>query len=253
MANKYPDAQVIAFDMVPSKIRRKSVPTNFRFELRDANLPMDHWNNSFDFVQVRAAQEGIAEFELFLYKMARILRPGGVLLLGGGDTQFYDEDSNPLGGDENGPRFTWIQKLFSKIIPIFQAKSPTRDAREQWEGWLKRNPNFELVETWNMKTAVGPWQTDMTLAVHRASTLLRENMILLSESFTPLMLDAGHSVEEVERIKKEMRRELMEEKPHVFANWVWTICRKKGDIDVEGTWIPPPPSDRPPPTESPAK
>lgn len=42
---------------------------------------MGHYAGMFNLVHVRSADAGINNFERFLYELAQVLRPGGVLLL----------------------------------------------------------------------------------------------------------------------------------------------------------------------------
>ncbi|KAG8925848.1 hypothetical protein FRC01_009617 [Tulasnella sp. 417] len=96
MARKYPHAEVVGIDLAPPLVPLESIPENCRFELDDANLSLSHYTNSFDVVHVRASDSGIKDFDTYLYNLAEILRPGGLLILGSGDPQFYDENVEAL-------------------------------------------------------------------------------------------------------------------------------------------------------------
>lgn len=82
MALQFPHVEVVGLDLVPpATVMEASIPPNCRFEVDDANLPMEHYDNCFNVVHVRSADQGINDFESFLYEIARTLRPSGVLLL----------------------------------------------------------------------------------------------------------------------------------------------------------------------------
>lgn len=82
MALQFPHVEVVGLDLVPpATVTETSVPPNCRFEVDDANLSFEHYDNYFNVVHVRSTEPGINDFQGFLYEIARTLRPGGVLLL----------------------------------------------------------------------------------------------------------------------------------------------------------------------------
>ncbi|KAG8955737.1 hypothetical protein FRC04_007728 [Tulasnella sp. 424] len=82
MALQFPHAEVVGLDLVPpATVAETAIPPNCRFEVDDANLSFEHYKECFNVVHVRSADQGINDFESFLYEIARTLRPNGVLLL----------------------------------------------------------------------------------------------------------------------------------------------------------------------------
>ncbi|KAG8955733.1 hypothetical protein FRC04_007724 [Tulasnella sp. 424] len=82
MALQFPHVEVVGLDLVPpATVTETSVPPNCRFEVDDANLSFEHYDNCFNVVHMRSSEPGINDFQGFLYEIARTLRPGGVLLL----------------------------------------------------------------------------------------------------------------------------------------------------------------------------
>ncbi|KAG9017238.1 hypothetical protein FRB90_001256 [Tulasnella sp. 427] len=103
MALQFPHAQVIGLDLVPpAKVGEMIIPPNCRFEVDDANLTFEHYHQFFRLVHVRSADQGINDFESFLYEIARTLLPGGILLLVTGYPQIYDVDKKPFPVVEEG-------------------------------------------------------------------------------------------------------------------------------------------------------
>ncbi|KAG8976990.1 endoplasmic reticulum retention protein [Tulasnella sp. 425] len=203
MARKYPHAEVVGLDLAPPLVPLDSIPENCRFELDDANLSLSHYANSFDVVHARASDPGIKDFDTFLYNMAEILRPGGVLILGSGDPQFYDENVEPLPiVSEGQPRFRWIQRVFAAVYSAYKGTGAIVDWPRTWHKLIEGNPNYEHVTTWQMKMPLGPWPQGLSMEHKRGSILLRNNLINILGSFTPLLLQDGYKLETIERWKQ---------------------------------------------------
>ncbi|KAJ7343431.1 S-adenosyl-L-methionine-dependent methyltransferase, partial [Mycena albidolilacea] len=59
-----------------------SAPIQFQFEIWDANVPeMPYEDAYFDLIHARAIHTGIRDYPHFLAEVARILRPGGLIIL----------------------------------------------------------------------------------------------------------------------------------------------------------------------------
>lgn len=241
MARRYPHAEVVGIDLAPPLIPLESIPENCRFELDDANLSLSHYTNTFDLVHVRASDAGIKDFGTFLYNLAEVLRPGGLLILGSGDPQFYNENLEALPlVSEGQPGFRWIQRLFVEVHSAWKGTGAILDWRRTWHRLSEENPNYEHVTTWQMKMPLGPWPQGLSLEHKRGSILLRNNMLNLLSSFTPLFLQDGYSPETIERWKQGTEKELLEMRLHTYANWTWTICQKRRGV----TWIRNPKGDQ---------
>ncbi|KAG9028012.1 hypothetical protein FS837_004014, partial [Tulasnella sp. UAMH 9824] len=85
IALQFPHAEVVGLDLVPpATVTETTVPPNCRFEVDDANLSFEHYENCFNLVHMRSSEAGINDFQGFLYEIARTLRPGGVLIIATG-------------------------------------------------------------------------------------------------------------------------------------------------------------------------
>lgn len=85
IALQFPHAEVVGLDLVPpATVTETTVPPNCRFEVDDANLSFEHYENCFNVVHMRSSEAGINDCEGFLYEIARTLRPGGVLIIATG-------------------------------------------------------------------------------------------------------------------------------------------------------------------------
>lgn len=86
MALQFPHVEVLGIDLVPPVLLTvDTIPHNCRFEVDDANLSMTHHKDYFDVVQVRCVDQGINDYNGFLYEIAQTIRPGGMLIVCHGD------------------------------------------------------------------------------------------------------------------------------------------------------------------------
>jgi len=121
--SKYPHVQVIGTDLAPAVMNENDIPSNCRFELDDVHRGLAHFYDQMDLVHMRAISAGvsprcllpmprapfhssfsgtllyhlknnpqIANYPETIREIIRCLKPGGLLLLGEGDTEFYSED-----------------------------------------------------------------------------------------------------------------------------------------------------------------
>jgi ubiquinone/menaquinone biosynthesis C-methylase UbiE len=77
MADEYPDAEVIGFDISP--IQPAWVPPNCKFYIDDAQLEWTFGEAEFDFVHIRALYGSISDWTELYRQAFRALRPGGYL------------------------------------------------------------------------------------------------------------------------------------------------------------------------------
>lgn len=82
MAKEFPHAIVTGMDVARPKVldSPELIPSNCKLEIADANEEHEEYLNRFSVVHTRCAQQGISDFDLLLYKAAKWLKPGGVLL-----------------------------------------------------------------------------------------------------------------------------------------------------------------------------
>ncbi|THU88391.1 S-adenosyl-L-methionine-dependent methyltransferase [Dendrothele bispora CBS 962.96] len=80
MADEFPRAEVIGIDLAP--LQPRNVPPNCTFELCDINQsPIPYPDNYFDLIHARSMHTGITDYPKMIREIARLLRPGGLVLL----------------------------------------------------------------------------------------------------------------------------------------------------------------------------
>ncbi|KAG8914671.1 hypothetical protein FRC00_011592, partial [Tulasnella sp. 408] len=88
IAQEFPHADVLGIDLVQPNVLSdptRRVPPNCSFQIADANQDMEKIDSTYDLVHLRLVEAGIDDSDLFFYDAARVLRPGGLLLLVGAD------------------------------------------------------------------------------------------------------------------------------------------------------------------------
>ncbi|KAG8943167.1 hypothetical protein FRC03_002616 [Tulasnella sp. 419] len=166
MASEFPNADVLGIDLAPTKLTEISViPSNCRFELRDANLPFTEYIGLFDVVHCRCVELGIPNFHAFLFNVAQTLKPGGILLLCSGYLQLFDEQKEPLPVTVEGdPRFTWIQRTVGETYAaLYWRPDNAIHTQSHWNEWLEENPNFERFFIQDIYSPIGPWPSGETV------------------------------------------------------------------------------------------
>ncbi|KAG8896489.1 hypothetical protein FRC00_005877 [Tulasnella sp. 408] len=94
MAEEFPHVDILGIDLMEPDILSdptRRVPSNCSFQKADANEYMEKIDSAYDIVHFRCVELGILDSDLFFYDAARVLRPGGLLLLMGADPKLLDE------------------------------------------------------------------------------------------------------------------------------------------------------------------
>ncbi|KAG8953891.1 hypothetical protein FRC03_011628 [Tulasnella sp. 419] len=242
MSKRFPHAEVIGVDLAPPSLQMSNIPDNCRFEIDDGNLSFTHWTNSFDLVHGRSVNVGIHDFSQFLYNMAQILKPGGMLIMAGGMHQFYDETAKPYPNAIEGQRgFSALQRWFTIVrngykritAPVSEQPVDIFDLPFSWDQWASSNGNFEDVNTLTVKIPVGDWHPGLSSEMAQAGELCRSDLLMLIESWAPTVISSGESPLLVEYWRAEAIKEVRERRLRSYAEWRW-LWGRRADCD----WIP---------------
>ncbi|KDQ58655.1 hypothetical protein JAAARDRAFT_675427 [Jaapia argillacea MUCL 33604] len=111
MANKFPDVEVIGFDLV--KNADITVPSNCRFILGDLTTDLARFEGQFNLIHCRAVTGHLTDPSGSLQIIGRCLKPGGILITGGGDSTIFNkqkEVAKPAAEGEDNHGRSWIAR-----------------------------------------------------------------------------------------------------------------------------------------------
>lgn len=226
MATEFPYCDVVGVDLVPPRIDGE-LPPNCRFEIDDANLGFAHYTECFDVVHARAVSAGIRDFPRLLQELTAALRPGGVLLLGDGEQQLYDEHRRPMPLSELGtPGFSWVHKVFFATYNAMKNRGGSPDSPNMNPTWLRTIDSLTDVGWHKAFVPMGPWRYDDERE-KVLSELCRENCLRYISGLAPLLLSEGYLPESVDNMCREATAELRELRTHLYTRWNFAWAVKK--------------------------
>ncbi|TBU35695.1 S-adenosyl-L-methionine-dependent methyltransferase [Dichomitus squalens] len=226
MAQQFPHCTVVGVDLAPPRVDG-DLPPNCRFEIDDANLGFSHYRESFDVIHARSISSGIRDYPQLLEEFAQALRPGGVVIVGDGDLQLYDQYQQPLAYAEQGtPGFSWITRIFFATYNAMKNRGGNIDCPLMCPTWLRAIDSFTDVGWHKIFIPIGPWryadQRERVLA-----EMLREDCLRFISGMGPLLLSEGYLPESVEMMQREAAAELREQRVRVQSRWAFAWAVKK--------------------------
>jgi len=156
MATMFPHCTVVGVDLAP--IQTSYIPPpNFRIEVDDINLGLEHFEGQFDFVHSRFISIGIKDYFGLIDQISRILRPGGLLLIHETDFRVYDskhEIVEPV--DYGHPRHAYLPHFLVRFRNAARARRGNLDAASLIEGWLSEHRAYAEIGTFDSWLPTGP-------------------------------------------------------------------------------------------------
>ncbi|KAL1747532.1 S-adenosyl-L-methionine-dependent methyltransferase [Schizophyllum fasciatum] len=192
MADEFPSAEVIGVDVAP--IQPREVPSNCTFELCDCNQSsLPYPDGYFDFIHARTVHTGFVDYPQFIRECARLLRPGGLIVL-------IEPDITPRVGERDrrastsrqardpNPVYGWtnVWKTYEACLRRLGV-DPTVPAH--LSEYLTQTGEFDKVVKQDGKIPVGFWPEDPeTLTVGQLQWMDYE---LLLPGLLPMFLFCG--------------------------------------------------------------
>ncbi|KAG8955191.1 hypothetical protein FRC04_009649 [Tulasnella sp. 424] len=209
IAEEFPHVDVLGIDLALPNVLTDSnrrVPSNCSFRVADANKDMGKIDSTYDLIQLRCVEVGILDSDLLFFEAARVLRPGGILLL---------VDAYPQLLDGTG-----------KIIPLQKPGD---------EGILENNPNYSNVRVQEILVPTGPWPNNLSDTKRKVAETMQQNLLRLLPAFKAILLrDKGLSEEFVNDLAEGAMKEIRELSPaaHGYFKWVFATA-----VRTESPWV----------------
>ncbi|KAI0780653.1 S-adenosyl-L-methionine-dependent methyltransferase [Trametes elegans] len=227
MAKLFPHCNVVGVDLAPPRVDG-DLPPNCRFEIDDANLGFSHYRGTFDLIHARSVSAGIRDYPQFLEELAQALRPGGVVIVGDGDMQLFDEWQCPLAYVEEGsPGFTWTHRVFFAAYNAMKNRGGSIDSPSMCPTWLRAIESYTDVGWHKVFIPIGPWRQSADPKERIIAEMLREDCFRYIAGLAPLLLSEGYLPESVEKMQREAAAELRELRARIYSRWTFAWAVKK--------------------------
>ncbi|EIW85136.1 S-adenosyl-L-methionine-dependent methyltransferase [Coniophora puteana RWD-64-598 SS2] len=207
LADEFPGAEIIGVDLAP--IQPRDVPANCTFELCD----LDQWylpypTGHFEVVHARFMHTGVGNYARFLHEIARMLRPGGLVIL-------IEPDTEPLAdgksaselrrtGQPSGMR-GWFT-LWEEYRQCLREKGIDVDVPPQLANLLASTGAFEQIVSQEGNIPIGFWPKDpVALSIGQLAWM---NYDMMLPAMKPLLISAGKREWEAKKLIEEAHQDL---------------------------------------------
>jgi len=238
VALRYPHADVVGVDLAPMQTRE--FPGNCRVEVDDINLGMPHFHGQFDFVHARLISSGIKDYCGLIHEIARVLRPGGMVLIEEWDFRMYrsvNSQDGPNAAYELAPPSTEETPYWSALAEwlrllglAVRQRGGDVDAAAFVNMWVKQHGQFEDVGSQDVWIATQPhftgkdrWSRFRNDLAH----LMRADTRLFLQAGQPLIRSYTDDHEYVDRLIREAEQDLEDCSKHLYVRMQCTWARLK--------------------------
>lgn len=207
LADEFQTAEVIGVDLAP--IQPREVPENCTFELCDLEeqflpYPSEH----FDVIHARFMHTGIANYPHFLCEIARMLRPGGLVIL-------IEPDWEPVADGKTATDLTrsgqpsgmrgWFA-LWEAYRRCLTDKGIDMATPRQLSSLLTNTRAFDRIVTQEGNIPIGFWPKDpLALSIGQLAWMDYDAML---PALKPLFLNAGMKEWEAKKLIEEAHQDL---------------------------------------------
>ncbi|KAG8953822.1 hypothetical protein FRC04_001452 [Tulasnella sp. 424] len=206
LAKQFPNTDVIGLDIVPVNPSSEPPP---------------------NCLHVRALLQGIKDYTALFQQIARLLQPGGVLLVVEPTYAGYDGDKNRILAKEPGePGFTWFHRMFTFAKQATMARNPSLCLIEKVGQLLTDmgGETWQSVQTVDAFIPIGIWSTDPIERL--AGDFMRQNALQAREALRSMFLSSGLTAEDVDQFVHGLTDELTEARVQQYLKLTCTWAVK---------------------------
>ncbi|KAJ3549831.1 hypothetical protein NMY22_g744 [Coprinellus aureogranulatus] len=207
VARDFPLCEVVGVDLVPIR-DASSLPPNARNEVDDINFGLQHFYGQYDVVHCRLISSGIKDYELLIDRIARVLKPGGLIELTEWDFHTYDKHEKRVPVSTADARLgpPWWARYLAHMRDAAQASGGHTDAATYIRDWVTNCGAFENVYYHDFWSPVIPGDDN------RYPESVYAKMLDIIPAFLasgrPLLLGNGVTEAEFEILEQNTLREL---------------------------------------------
>jgi len=162
-----------------------------------------------------------------LTELTQALRPNGMILLGDGEMQLYDEWKRPLSFAEPGqPGFSWTHRIFFAAYNAMKKRGGSIDSPSMSPTWLRAIDSLTDVGWHKIFIPIGPWHYEDERSKALAE-MLRANSLSFISGLKPLLLSEGYLPESVDKMQREATAEIAESRVRIYTRWSFAWAMKK--------------------------
>ncbi|KAG8966161.1 hypothetical protein FRC05_002785 [Tulasnella sp. 425] len=228
MAEQFPHANVLGCDIVLPNHPSDAVPSNCRFEFLDVNKDMNKLQPIFNVVHWRLVEPATSDSDHFFYDVARILRPGGVLIAIAANPRLVDETGAVIPLKPQGdPEYCHFQHFNKRIYDYLFAEGAPRMVHSLWNQILGSNPNFKELKVQEFLIPTGPWETELTDERRKLAEMMNENSLRAIRSRAVGLRSQGKwPLDEINALEEGSLKEYRELPPcmHAYSKWVFATA-----------------------------
>ncbi|EJD05068.1 S-adenosyl-L-methionine-dependent methyltransferase [Fomitiporia mediterranea MF3/22] len=171
VASAFPHVYCTAVDLVPLPARTP-IPSNFRFEIDDISLGLEHFAGQFDVVHVRMLSSGVRDYYRLIDDTALALRSRGLAEFCEWDWRFFDIEKRALVPTMAEIWGSIVQpEGWNRLGTARSARTPNkrgshRDAGPLLHLWISEHPSFEDIVYREIWIPFGNWMYNEDLLRH---------------------------------------------------------------------------------------
>jgi len=223
IARQYPQARVVGFDLAPGQ--PLSTPTNCIFMQGDADRDLDQFAGQFDIVHCRSMAHGTTDFAHVLRQMTKCLRPGGLLVLAGGDLRIYDEHKQPIAD----PSKSAVARLLLEVQAVDAKRGAATVKSDAFFGHLQRAPELVDVQqrAYHCPIKWAGLPEDNLADGERLGRLMKQNCEVFVHAWKPLLLTARVPPDLVDEWIRKAEEELAGVSRRCYTKWHYAWAFKR--------------------------